>query len=206
VDAFKNHGFRNISIDPRLCQPVWIDLFIVRLFTIHQGVAMAEEHPPDWPKIVERHAERVFRIAYRILGSVHDAEDVSQLVFIDAQKVRESGPIQSWSGLFARLATTRAIDLLRRRRKSVEIDESQHVSNLEPHHHAVSEELAAWLRQAVAQLPEQQAAVFSLSHFEQLDRNEVAAILAISVEAASTALYKARRKLQEQLKSFNGVR
>jgi DNA-directed RNA polymerase specialized sigma24 family protein len=98
---------------------------------------MAEEHPPDWPNIVERHAERVFRIAYRILGSVHDAEDVSQLVFIEAKNLQESRPIQSWSGLFARLATTRAIDLLRRRRKSIEIDETQYISNLEPHHHVV---------------------------------------------------------------------
>ena len=70
----------------------------------------------------------------------------------------------------------------------------------------VCAELATWLRNAAAQLPEQQAAVFSLSHFEQLDRNEVAAILTISVEAVSTALYKARGRLQEQLKSFNGVR
>ena len=54
---------------------------------------MAEEQPPDWPRIVERHAERVFRIAYRSLGSVHDAEDVSQLVFIDAKRVQETGPI-----------------------------------------------------------------------------------------------------------------
>jgi len=167
---------------------------------------MPEEHPPDWPRIVERHAERVFRIAYRILGSVHDAEDVSQSVFIEAKRVQEAGPIQSWSGLFARLATTRAIDLLRQRRKNVEIDETHYVSNLEPHHHVAGAELAAWLRSAAAQLPEQQAAVFALSHFEQLDRNEVAAILTISVEAVSTALYKARGRLQEQLKSFNGVR
>lgn len=167
---------------------------------------MAKERPPDWPKIVERHAERVFRIAYRILGSVHDAEDVSQLVFIEAKRVQETVPIQSWSGLFARLATTRAIDLLRRRRKNVQIEETQYVSNVEPHHHVVGAELAAWLRGAAAQLPEQQAAVFSLSHFEQLDRNEVAAILSISVEAVSTALYKARQRLQEQLKSFSGAR
>jgi RNA polymerase sigma-70 factor, ECF subfamily len=166
---------------------------------------MAEENSPDWPKIVERHAERVFRIAYRILGSVHDAEDVSQSVFIEAKKLQESQPIQSWSGLFARLATTRAIDLLRRRRKNVEIDETQYVSNLEPHHHVVVAELSAWLRHAAARLPEQQAAVFSLTYFEQLDRNEVAAILTISVEAVSTALYKARSRLQAQLKSFNGV-
>lgn len=163
---------------------------------------MADEHPRDWPGIVDRHAERVFRIAYRILGSVHDAEDVSQLVFIDARRAQTAGPIQSWSGLFARLATTRAIDLLRRR-KSVEIEEYHYVSNLEPHHHAVGAELATWLRNAAAQLPEQQAAVFSLSHFEQLDRNEVAAILSISVESVSTALYKARQRLQAHFKSFH---
>ncbi len=126
--------------------------------------------------------------------------------FYRCKNLQESGPIQSWSGLFARLATTRAIDLLRRRRQSIEIDETQYVSNLEPHHHVVGAELAAWVRNAVAQLPRTASCVFSLIHFEQLDRNEVAAILTISVEAVSTALYKARGRLQEQLKSFNGVR
>ncbi len=167
---------------------------------------MDEDSTPDWPKIVERHAERVFRIAYRILGSVHDSEDVSQIVFIEVKRLQRAGPIQSWSGLFARLATMRAIDLLRRRRRNIEIEETHFVSSIEPHHHVVAAELAEWLRKAVANLPEQQAAVFSLSHFEQLDRNEVAAILCISVESVSTTLYKARVKLQEQLKSHNGVK
>ncbi len=167
---------------------------------------MDEDSTPDWPKIVERHAERVFRIAYRILGSVHDSEDVSQIVFIEVKRLQRAGPIQSWSGLFARLATMRAIDLLRRRRRNIELEETHFVSSIEPHHHVVAAELAEWLRKAVANLPEQQAAVFSLSHFEQLDRNEVAAILCISVESVSTTLYKARVKLQEQLKSHNGVK
>lgn len=166
---------------------------------------MDEDSLSDWSKIVEKHAERVFRIAYRILGNVHDAEDISQQVFMEAKRVQQSGPIQSWSGLFARLATTRAIDGLRRRRKCVEIKEDHHVTSLEPLDHAVASELAAWLRHAVADLPEQQAAVFSLAHFEQLDRHEVAAVLAISVEAVSTTLYKARARLQEQLKSYHGM-
>jgi hypothetical protein len=36
---------------------------------------MARDAPPDWDMIVEAHAERVYRIAFRILGSVQDAED-----------------------------------------------------------------------------------------------------------------------------------
>ena len=166
---------------------------------------MPDEHLRDWDAIVQRHGERVFRIAYRILGSVHDAEDVSQIVFTEALRVHSDGPVQSWTGLFARLATLRAIDLLRRRRKTAPLADDDRVSHASPHEHAVGAELAAWLRSAASKLPEQQAAIFSLTCFEQLDRNEVAAILNISPESVSTALYKARQRLLEQLNTFNGA-
>ena len=159
----------------------------------------------NWNEIVERHAERIFRIAYRILGSVHDAEDVSQVVFAEAFRVFESGEVQSWSGLFARLSTVRSIDLVRRRKSTVTIADDDRVSNSGPYENAVGTELAAWLRLVVAELPRQQMEIFTLTHFEQLDRNEVAAILGISPESVSTALYKARQRLQEQLNTFNGV-
>lgn len=166
---------------------------------------MDKEHPPDWGGIVERHAERVYRIAYRILGSVHDAEDVSQTVFLEAYRMRKAGPVQSWPGLLARLATVRAIDCLRRRRRTVGISEEDCLAADNPHEQAVGAELAEWLRGVVARLPEQQAAVFSLMHFEQLERHAVAAILGMSPEAVSAALFKARQRLLEQFRYFNGA-
>jgi RNA polymerase sigma-70 factor (ECF subfamily) len=166
---------------------------------------MSDVHPHNWNVIIERHAERVFRIAYRILGSVHDAEDVSQVVFAEAVRIRAEGPVQSWTGLFSRLSTMRAIDHLRRRRKTQLIADEDRASDNGPHEHAVGAELAAWLRHAASKLPEQQAAIFSLTHFEQLDRNEVAAVLSISPESVSTALYKARQRLREQLSIFHGA-
>ena len=167
---------------------------------------MPNEKPPDWDRIVERHAERVFRIAFRILGSVHDAEDVSQIVFTEAIKLHAAGPVQSWTGLFVRLATLRAIDLSRRRRSTVELDEGDRVSYVGPPEHAVAAELAAWLREAAGKLPEQQAAIFSLTYYEQLDRDEVAAVLSVSPETVSTALYKARQRLMSQITVFHGER
>lgn len=59
---------------------------------------MTEQELPDWDRIVERHAQRVFRVALRILGSVQDAEDVSQDVFVEAFKSFRHGPVQSWIG------------------------------------------------------------------------------------------------------------
>ncbi len=165
-----------------------------------------EKLPPDWGQLVERHAERVFRIAFRILGSVHDAEDVSQIVFTEAVEIHVAGSVQSWTGLFVRLATLRAIDLSRRRRSTVELEEGDQVSHIGPSEEAVGAELADWLRTVVNQLPEQQAAIFSLTCFEQLDRNEVAAILSISPESVSTSLYKARQRLMTQITVFNGER
>lgn len=167
---------------------------------------MPHDRSPDWSRLVERHAERVFRIALRILGSVHDAEDVSQIVFTEAVQVHGTEAVQSWTGLFVRLATLRSIDLLRRRRSTVPLIEGDHVSNIGPAEAAVGAELADWLRGAVNRLPEQQAAIFSLSYFEQLDRNEVAAVLNISPESVSTALYKARQGLMTQITVFNGER
>lgn len=167
---------------------------------------MTIEQSPDWGRIVEHHAERVFRIAFRILGSTHDAEDVSQIVFTEAIAIHAAGPVQSWAGLLVRLATLRAIDFSRRRQPTVELDALERVSNVGPPEEAVGAELAAWLRSAIGQLPEQQEAIFSLIYFEQLDRNEVAAILNISPESVSTALCKARQKLMTQMTVFNGER
>ena len=158
---------------------------------------------PDWDRIVERHARRVFAVALRILGSVQDAEDVSQDVFTEAFRLHKAGPIQSWTGLLVRLATVRSIDRLRRTRPAIELRDSDRMSTVEPFEEAAAKELAGWLRKAMASLPDQQAAVFVMTHFEHLSRDEIAAALDISPEAVSTTLYKARQRLLAQLAVFN---
>jgi len=163
---------------------------------------MTEDELPDWDRIVERHAERVFRVALRIVASVEDAEDVSQDVFTEAFRLHKAGPVQSWTGLLVRLATLRSLDRLRRHRPAVELRECDGMSTAEPFEAMAAGELACRLRQAVAQLPDQQATVFVMHYFEQLPREQISAALGVSPEAVSTALYKARQRLLTQLAVF----
>lgn len=158
---------------------------------------------PDWDRIVEGHAARVFRVAFRILGSVHDAEDASQDAFAEAYRLHKEGSVQNWTALLVRLATLRSLDRLRRRRHSVPLREADRISAVEPSEEAEAGELAAHLRNALGQLPDQQAMVFVMHYFEQLSRDEISAALGISVEGVSTALYKARRRLLKELAVFN---
>ncbi len=164
---------------------------------------MTESDEPDWDRIVESHAKRVFRVALRILGRVQDAEDVSQDVFAEAFRLHNSGPVQSWAGLLVRLATLRSIDRLRRRRPYLELRESDRVSTVEPFDELAAGELASWLRESMTQLPDQQWTVFVMFHFEQLSREEISATLGISPDSVSTALYKARQRLVTQMAVFN---
>lgn len=157
---------------------------------------------PDWDRIVEGHAKRVFRVAYHILGSIQDAEDASQDVFEEAFRMHRSGPVQSWTGLLVRLATLRSIDRLRKRRPHVELQERDRVTSIEPFEHVAADELARCLRSAIRELPDQQASVFVLFHYEHLTRDEISSTLGVSPEAVSTALYKARQRLVTELTIF----
>lgn len=164
---------------------------------------MTSEPLPNWDRIVDRHARRVFGVAFRILGSVHDAEDVSQDVFAEAYRLHRSGPVQSWAGLLVRLATLRSLDRLRRQRPAAELRELDRVSAVEPFQELMASELSHWLRAAISQLPDQQATVFTMQYFEHLSRDEIAVSLAVSPEAVSTALYKARERLMSQFVVYN---
>jgi DNA-directed RNA polymerase specialized sigma24 family protein len=70
---------------------------------------------------------------------------------------------------------------------------------LQPFEELAASELAQWLRKAIQRLPDREAAVFALIHFDRSSRDDVAATLSISPEAVSTLLYKARQNLQSHM-------
>lgn len=154
----------------------------------------------DWDELVERHSRLVFGVAFRIVGRIHDAEDVAQETFCEAFGLAARGGVTDWRGVLSRIATFRAIDAVRRRRSHGQLDERQTASGPEPAAQFEARELAEQLQNALPKLPRQVAAVFALTYFEQLSRDEVATALRMTPQAVSVSLFKARKHLERILR------
>ncbi|MFZ5828551.1 MAG: RNA polymerase sigma factor [Planctomycetota bacterium] len=165
----------------------------------------------DWEAVVSQHAATVQRTVCRIVGNHADAWDCVQDTFLEAVKIDRREPVREWSAMLRHLATVRAIDLLRARSRQ----RGRHGPDAEPEHALSKEqdpacqaevsELADKLRAAVARLPRRQAEVFCLSCFGQMNSDEIAARMGIRPAAVRMLLSRARRRLQELLKSRAGA-
>lgn len=154
----------------------------------------------DWDRIVRDHGPMVFGAAWRVLGHAADTEDVVQEVFLEAHRVRQTQPIQHWSGFLRRLAACRALDRLRQRRTTLPLDGLSLLGPDDgPEATAIGHELAERLRQAIGQLPGRESEVFCLRYFEELSNQRIAKTLDISPGAVAQALHKARLKLETLL-------
>ena len=161
----------------------------------------------DWPLIVKKHGPAVWQTAYRLLGNDADAADCFQETFVCALEVSRREPVRSFSALLARLATARAIDRLRQRfRESQVYTDAVDVAavssgNPSPTQQLHTQELAIKLREALAQLPPQEAQVFCLRFLNDMSYRQIAKELGIKTNAAGVLLHRARAKLCDLLET-----
>src|SRR5689334_23260118 len=75
------------------------------------------ETVPTWDEIVERHSDRVYRLAYRLTGNRHDAEDLTQEVFVRVFRSLSSYTPGTFEGWLHRITTNLFLDSVRRKAK-----------------------------------------------------------------------------------------
>jgi RNA polymerase sigma-70 factor (ECF subfamily) len=156
----------------------------------------------DWKMIIKEHGPAVWQTAYRLLGNDADAADCFQDTFVSALKLSRRQRIRNFPALLIRLATTRAIDQLRRRFRRERLDSdsinagSGPDSNPDPVQDVQQQELAVVLREALTQLPPQEAQVFCLRHLNDMSYRQIANELGINTTAAGVMLHRARTKLR----------
>lgn len=165
---------------------------------------------PDWQEILSRDGPAVWQTAYRLLGNRADADECFQEAFLAALEVSRRQEVRHWRALLQRLAAARAVDRLRergRRGRPEPVADWGAVPGRapSPSQDAEDAELAEQLRQALAQVPPQQAQVFCLHCLEDWSYQEIAQQLGVSTDAVGVLLHRARQRLRELLAAALGA-
>jgi RNA polymerase sigma-70 factor, ECF subfamily len=160
----------------------------------------------DWERITKEHGPLVWRTVYRLLGGRGgDAADCFQETFVSVLDVSRRQVVRNWPGLLQRVATARALDVLRRRKRNTivrrdEVELDQVVSReREPSQRMQQAELQERLREALTQLPPAQSEVFCLRHLNDMRYDEIATEMEMSVDNVGVTLHRAKARLRELL-------
>jgi RNA polymerase sigma-70 factor (ECF subfamily) len=193
---------------------------------------MAAEHDPDarlmlrvqegdraaFEALVEKYQQPVMNLVYRMLGDLHEAEDLCQNVFVQVYKsagrYRVTARFSTW--LFT-IARNLCLNELRRRSRhpaesldagpAEQEDYSLHhqiqdATTTAPPEACLHAELEQRIQQALADLPENQRTAILLCRQEELSYEDIAQILHCSVSATKSLIHRARQTLRQRLKPY----
>jgi RNA polymerase sigma-70 factor, ECF subfamily len=170
--------------------------------------------------LVERHSQNVFRLAYRMTGNQHDAEEVVQEAFLRAyQKLSQFAARANFGTWVYRIAANYAIDRMRQRKKEEarKVQPNAHEESTEndpvniiqdaaptPERLTQSLELRKHMQIALAALTESERTAFVMRHWEGCGIEEIAAVLKSNSGAAKNTVFRAVQKLRQALQPFVG--
>lgn len=160
--------------------------------------------------LLAEHAERVYAHVARILGTGPEAEDVVQDACISAWRSIASFEGTSFRAWLFRIATNRAIDVVRARRRRGELplepneDEEQTwaepvAGGPEPVDLASEQETLRLVEAALARLPAEQRAVVVLRDIEGFDYEEIARITATELGTVKSRIHRGRLAVRNAL-------
>ena len=159
-------------------------------------------------ELYDRHRQPIFRFAYRLLGEVDIAEDVTHDCFLSLIRKPENFRPERASLRTYLFEATRNLALKHFRTSGREtgLDEMTEEPQLSPRHgplrKLLDEELAAEVRKAVFSLPPLQREALVLFEYEGLSLNEIAEITGADVGAVKGRLYRARERLKTVLRPY----
>jgi RNA polymerase sigma-70 factor, ECF subfamily len=159
-------------------------------------------------ELFRAHQVCVLKAAYRVTGSMADAEDVSQSVFLRlARGAFDPGRISNMESYLRRSAVNAALDLIRSRgdREIVPVetaDEQQSNSGVSPERAVSPLEIKNWLRRQLATLNPRAAEMFALRYLEGLDNPEIALTMNTSQAVVAVTLHRTRARLKKGFRAF----
>jgi RNA polymerase sigma-70 factor, ECF subfamily len=169
--------------------------------------------------LVERHSAYVYRVAYRMTGNSHDAEEVVQEAFLRGyQKLRQFAGNANFGTWVYRIAANYAIDRLRQKKNEesrrevsmrkpesdTEVDPLSQIRDQAPNPErlAGSAQLATKMQQALQALTPAERTAIVMRHWDGCGIDEIAEVLKSNNSATKNTVFRAVQKLRQALKPF----
>ena len=160
---------------------------------------------PSWDDVVRAHSVRVYRLAYRLTGNPHDAEDLTQEVFVRVFRSLATYTPGTFEGWLHRITTNLFLDMARRRQRirfeGLGQDVEGRLSGGDPTPAQAFDErhLDTDIQAALKDLaPEYRAAVV-LCDIEGLSYEEIAATLGVKLGTVRSRIHRGRAQLRTAL-------
>src|SRR4051812_15301282 len=171
-------------------------------------------------ELIRRYQRQAVAVSYRLLGSSHDALEVTQDAFLKAySSLATLQKPAAFGGWLMRIVSNLSLNYRRSRktRSQLPLDDllgpadSQQVETSgggghwmaqsgDPVPRLESEEMGRRLQEALQQLPEKQRLAITMFTIEEMPQKQVAEALNCSVEAVKWHVFQGRKKLKELLK------
>ena len=163
--------------------------------------------------LVETYQKKVIKTAYYYLGDMEEAEDTAQEVFLEivrsAGKFRGSSALSTW---IYRITVNRSLNAAKRKKRRQIFIRMENMLGmakaadmgttgelLHENGEVTGEERFAWLRAALAGLPDNQRKVFIMSKYDEMSYREISEVTGFSVSAIESLMHRAKMNLLKKL-------
>jgi RNA polymerase sigma factor (sigma-70 family) len=169
------------------------------------GPSPVDWTPPTWEEVVRTHSARVYRLAYRLTGDRHDAEDLTQEVFVRVFRSLSTYAPGTFEGWLHRITTNLFLDQARRKSRirfeGFADDAAERLPGREPTPAQAyfDTHLDGDIEAALAALPPEFRAAVVLCDIEGLSYEEIAATLGVKLGTVRSRIHRGRAQLRAAL-------
>ena len=160
---------------------------------------------PTWDEIVEQHSDRVYRLAYRLTGNRHDAEDLTQEVFVRVFRSLSTYTPGTFEGWLHRITTNLFLDQARRKQRirfdALSDERAERLRSTLPTPDAAyaDQTFDDDIERALATLPPDFRAAVVLCDVEGLSYEEISTILGAKLGTVRSRIHRGRAMLRAAL-------
>ena len=162
---------------------------------------VARGNEQAFQQLIYQYSQRVFFHALTFVKSWHKAEELVQDIFMRIWQKRDKlHQVEDWDKYLYTVSRNFLINAMRSMDPNFEPGDIDNIEDkLRPDHQHENKELRALLDKAIAQLPEQKRAVFTMVHLEGLTQEQVSGKLGIATRTVRWNLVSAINEIRDFL-------